>query len=55
MTIPYALKIANHGIRILLSDPSLLSGLNIIDGKVTNRGVAEAFNLKYVDPKEALI
>ena len=28
-------------------DPELAKGLNIVDGKVTYKGVAEAFNLKY--------
>ncbi|MEM4246341.1 MAG: alanine dehydrogenase, partial [Candidatus Bathyarchaeia archaeon] len=54
-TLPYALEIANKGYKkALLENKSLLKGLNIIDGKVTNRGVAEAFNLEYVPPESML-
>ena len=54
-TLPYALAIAKKGYReALLHDKALMKGLNMIDDKVTNRGVAEAFNLKYWPPEEAL-
>jgi alanine dehydrogenase len=32
----------------------LLKGLNIVDGKVTYPGVAEAFGLEYCDPANFL-
>ncbi len=51
-TLPYALKIANKGYKqALLEDKALLKGLNVIDGKITNKGIAEAFNLKYYNPE----
>ncbi|PAF47811.1 alanine dehydrogenase [Helicobacter sp. 12S02634-8] len=54
-TIPYGLKIANMGARnACLEIPDLTEGVNTIDGKVTYKGVAEAFDMKYFDPIEAL-
>jgi len=54
-TLPYALAIARKGYKeALLHDKALMKGLNMIKGKVTNKGVAEAFNLKYWPPEEAL-
>jgi len=32
------------------ADPALALGLNVIDGKVVYRAVAEAFGLEYSDP-----
>lgn len=54
-TLPYVLKLANKGFRQALKEnPSLLNGLNIIDGKVTHRKVAEAFGLDY-HPAESFL
>ncbi|OGS83524.1 MAG: alanine dehydrogenase [Gallionellales bacterium GWA2_59_43] len=45
-TLPYVLQLANKGWRQALKEsPVLLKGLNIVDGKVTHRKVAEAFGL----------
>src|SRR5215216_1544604 len=50
-TFPYALKLAKKGWKqALRDDPSLLKGLNMIDGKVTYAGVAEAFGLACENP-----
>ena len=50
-TFPYALKLANKGWKQALRDSQpLLKGLNMIDGKVTYPGVAEAFGMEYCDP-----
>ncbi|MBI1809652.1 MAG: alanine dehydrogenase [Gemmatimonadetes bacterium] len=50
-TFPYALKLANKGWKqALKDDPALLKGLNVADGKVTYRGVAEAFGMEYHEP-----
>jgi alanine dehydrogenase len=50
-TLPYAMQLANKGWKKALSDsPALLKGLNMIDGKVTYPGVAEAFGLECHDP-----
>jgi alanine dehydrogenase len=49
-TLPYALQLANKGWQKALRDnPALLLGLNMIDGKVTYPGVAEAFGLPHHD------
>jgi alanine dehydrogenase len=54
-TMPYAIKIANHGYKIALKeDPNLLNGLNVCLGKVTNRFVAEDLNYDYVPPEKML-
>ncbi len=54
-TIPYALELADKGYKIAsLENPELAKGLNIVKGKVTYKGVAEAFNLKY-EPIESVL
>lgn len=54
-TLPYILKLANKGYRqALLDDKGLLTGLNVIDGKLTIKEVAEGFNLSYIDARKAL-
>jgi alanine dehydrogenase len=51
-TLPYVMRLANQGLkRSFEADPGLALGLNVIDGKVTYRPVAEAFDLAYTDPK----
>ena len=50
-TLPYALQLANKGWkRALKENPALLKGLNIVDGKVTYAGVAEAFGMEFSEP-----
>jgi len=47
-TLPYALKMANMGFReAMKSDEALAKGMNLYDGKVTNKFVAEALDLEY--------
>jgi alanine dehydrogenase len=54
-TLPYALKLANLGYRKAIeTDPELAKGVNIYFGKVTHKGVAEAFDLPYVPLEEAM-
>lgn len=54
-TLPYVQQLANKGCQQALREsPALLNGLNIIDGKVTYRKVAEAFGLDY-HPAEAML
>ncbi|OEF26906.1 alanine dehydrogenase [Vibrio rumoiensis] len=54
-TLPYIIKLANKGYKqALLDDVGFLKGLNVIDGKITIKEVAEGFGLQYVNPKEAL-
>jgi len=54
-TIPYALELADKGYKnASLENLELAKGLNIVKGKVTYKGVAEAFNLKY-EPFESVL
>ena len=54
-TLPYALQLANKGWRQALRDNgALLKGLNVADGRVTYRAVAEAFGLEYTEAGEVL-
>ena len=47
-TLPYALEIANKGWRNAMKENTEIAlGANIVNGKVTYKGVADAFNLKY--------
>ena len=47
-TLPYALTLAEKGYKIgARQHADLARGINIINGKVTYKGVAEAFDLKY--------
>jgi alanine dehydrogenase len=54
-TLPYALKIADIGWqKIAREDAGIRAGLNIVDGKVTYAGVAEAFGLEHT-PVETIL
>jgi alanine dehydrogenase len=54
-TLPFVLALADKGTRAALeSDPHLLAGLNVCDGDITYRAVADALGLPYVDPSVAL-
>jgi alanine dehydrogenase len=47
-TLPYALEIADKGYKKAAQEnPEIARGINIIEGKVTYKGVAEAFDLEY--------
>lgn len=47
-TLPYALSLANLGWKdACRKDKGLADGVNIVDGKITFKAVAEAFNLPY--------
>ncbi len=55
VTIPYALKLADMGVvAAIKSDPALAKGVNVYDGKITYKGVADAFGLPYTDLKSLL-
>jgi alanine dehydrogenase len=48
-TLPYVLKLANKGWRQAVKDDSALAkGLNIADGKIFFKAIAEAFGLDYI-------
>jgi alanine dehydrogenase len=54
-TLPYALELAGKGYKIAArQNPDLAKGINIINGKVTYNGVAEAFGLEYTPLDAAL-
>ena len=54
-TLPYAVEIANKGWKMAFdSNPEIKCGANVVGGKVTYKGVAEAFGMKY-EPVDALI
>jgi alanine dehydrogenase len=47
-TLPYAVEIANKGWqRAFKENPEIKLGANVVRGKVTYKGVADAFGLKY--------
>lgn len=54
-TIPYMLALANKGYKqAMLDDPALLKGLNMINGKLTIKAVADTFSLDYIPRDKAL-
>ena len=54
-TLPYALQIANKGWhRAMKENPEIKVGANVIKGKVTFKGVSDAFGLEYV-PIDSLL
>ncbi|MHB9010602.1 MAG: alanine dehydrogenase [Ignavibacteriaceae bacterium] len=47
-TLPYAVEIANKGYEAAIkTNQEIKLGLNMIDGKITYKGVAEAFDFEY--------
>ncbi len=51
-TANYAVKLASMGAAEAASNPTLATAANILDGKVTYQGVADAFGFEYVAPGE---
>ena len=55
-TLPLLIKLADQGYKkTLIENKNYLAGLNVYKGKVTFKGVAEAFNLKYMPPEKAIL
>lgn len=54
VTLPYATALADHGLDALRRDPSLLAGLNVHAGKLTNAAVADAQGANFTSPLNAL-
>jgi len=49
-TLPYAVEIANKGWKKAMQENNEIKlGANVINGKVTYKGVAEAFDMEYTD------
>ncbi len=54
-TLPYVITVADKGWeRAAADDPSLAKGVNLVEGRITHRGVADAFGLPYT-PIEGLL
>jgi alanine dehydrogenase len=54
VTLPYARQLARDGLHKALRDPILASGANVVDGRITHAGVAEAFQRELVPLADAL-
>ena len=53
VTLPYAIQIANHGWKkALKADKELLKGLNVADGEIVYKDVADAFDMDYTPVEE---
>lgn len=54
-TLPYALEIANKGYqKAAAGNPAISKGLNIVDGKVTYKPIADIFQIRYSNISEVL-
>ena len=53
-TLPYALKLAEHGLDAVRGSKALMLGLNTHRGQLTYAGVADALELEYVPAASAL-
>ena len=54
-TLPFALALADKGAKkALAADPHLMNGLNVHEGKITYKAVADDLKKKYVPAAEAL-
>jgi len=55
-TLPLLIKLADQGYKkTLQEDKNYLAGLNIHKGKITYKGVSEAFNLDYTPADQAIL
>src|SRR5215510_8734575 len=55
VTLPFILALADKGLRVALAeDPHLRDGLNVHEGQVTHKAVANALKLPYVRAEAAL-
>ena len=54
-TMPYAIALADKGWKeACKGDDALLKGLNVVEGKVTFKAVADLYKKSFVDPKTLL-
>ncbi|MET2832947.1 alanine dehydrogenase [Mesorhizobium shangrilense] len=53
-TLHHGLQLADKGLKALVDDHHLRNGLNVYNGKITNRAVAEALGYELVEPKAVL-
>jgi alanine dehydrogenase len=55
MTLPFVIALADKGYRVALGrDPHLRAGLNVCEGAITYKAVADALKLPFVAPEQAL-
>ena len=55
-TLPLLIKLADQGYKKTLQEnKNYLAGLNVYKGKITFKGVAEAFKLNYTPAEKALL
>ena len=55
VTYPYAIRLANEGYKNSLKNDTLfMQGLNVYDGKITNKSVANGLGYEYVPPESLL-
>jgi alanine dehydrogenase len=55
-TLPYALKLSRCGVRAAIQeDPGLREGINVLQGCVTYRAVAESLKLNYTPIEQLLV
>src|ERR1700720_3801862 len=55
MTLPFVLALADNGYRVALGqNPHLRAGLNVHEGRITSKAVADALKLPYVPAEQAL-
>ena len=51
-TLRYAVELADKGWRrVCREDAALRAGLNVVEGKITYKAVADVFGLEYVEPE----
>ena len=55
-TLPLLIKLADQGYKkTLLENKNYLAGLNVFRGKITFKGVADAYSLQYTPAEKALL
>jgi alanine dehydrogenase len=52
-TLPFGLALANKGLRAMADDVHFLPGLNVHNGQVTHKAVADSLGLRFVSPAES--
>ncbi len=54
-TLPYVIAVADKGWKkAAAEDLSLAKGVNLVEGRITHKGVADAFNLPYTPIEDTL-
>jgi alanine dehydrogenase len=53
-TLPFGLALADRGLAAIAADPHLRNGLNVHDGRITHKAVAESLNLDFADPTKLM-